>query len=479
MILEHKINSRMKLLREKYVNECKLYLNNKGVKVNSKHKESLLSDAIGCLLFNVHYHLRKGMKYYNITLRERDYKQSTIVNGRNTKRTVSYVYMKRVFDWCKEEKSCVIDVGGSRVWSDREGKFIWGVSIFHISDIIEKDFNSCRVTADCNIPSAVVLRDEDGEDKTYRSDEYIRSSVRAVESYNKNTGNFVVADSSGLVYDTQVRRIFNESFERGGRMYMTGQSVQQLSGDERPNLNVDGGPVVELDFKALHPRILYDTKGIDIGLRDPYQIPLTGYNPKLLRSVCKLALNIMFNSKDKRSAYRALNFKVMEKLDVATLSDIRYCPGKIESSRILDYLYETNKEISEYFYSDAGARLQKLDSEIMMDVVSYFVQRGKVIIPVHDSCVVREEDELEAKEQMIEAYHDHVGSKLNCIVERKQGDCTLDYEPYGGKDSYYQMLAQQYILPARVVKVVSKVYGSSMDFEILPDELNEIAKFYT
>jgi hypothetical protein len=61
------------------------------------------------------------------------------------------------------------------------------------------------------------------------------------------------------------RRIFNESFERGGRFYCHGTSFQNMPAGQRLELEwiIDGTthPTVEIDYANLHIRMAYSEAG--------------------------------------------------------------------------------------------------------------------------------------------------------------------------------------------------------------------------
>lgn len=64
----------------------------------------------------------------------------------------------------------------------------------------------------------------------------------------------------------QLYRIFNNgTFEDGGRFY--GGWWQSIGEDTRRNICIDGEETIELDYEALHARLLHHQSGLDWGLR--------------------------------------------------------------------------------------------------------------------------------------------------------------------------------------------------------------------
>ena len=59
----------------------------------------------------------------------------------------------------------------------------------------------------------------------------------------------------------RVHRVFNESFDRGGRIY--GGFWQQIGSEHRRHIRLDGQKVAELDFSGWHIALLYTRKNIN------------------------------------------------------------------------------------------------------------------------------------------------------------------------------------------------------------------------
>jgi hypothetical protein len=100
------------------------------------------------------------------------------------------------------------------------------------------------------------------------------------------------------------RRIFNGSFDRGGRFYCHGASFQNMRARHRRDLQcmIDGvlHPMVEIDYSTLHPTMAYTEAGAKVPRGDLYEIE--GFD----RRVVKIATNIMFNAQNRRSAVLAI-----------------------------------------------------------------------------------------------------------------------------------------------------------------------------
>ena len=185
-------------------------------------------------------------------------------------------------------------------------------------------------------------------------------------------------------------RIFSRGDMRlGGRLY---SPIQNLKSEARKYLSFDGDPVFEIDYAAIHPSMLYHQKNISLSY-DPYTID--GFR----RSDVKLAFNIMINRSGGNSAANT----VARELD---------CP--VDDAKALEEaVLNRHSAISEHFNSDAGLRLQRLDSEITLSILKTFVANKRPIITIHDSAVVSVRDTEELKLAMESAYADVVKNRFN------------------------------------------------------------------
>lgn len=188
---------------------------------------------------------------------------------------------------------------------------------------------------------------------------------------------------------TQLTRIFNNGrFDHGGRFY--GGWWQSLSGSERARLTIDGQPTVELDFKALHPRICYHLAGIPLPLDvDPYWLDRIGGDE--VRGAAKTAFNHLLNATP-RHAMRAPR-GVRQKL-----------PKGVTYAALLKQLEDQHQPIREWFRSGRGVELQRIDSDIASSILNDLRFGGIPCLPVHDSFIVPASAEFMLGQSMALAY---------------------------------------------------------------------------
>ena len=72
---------------------------------------------------------------------------------------------------------------------------------------------------------------------------------------------------------------------------------------------------------------------------------------------------------------------------------------------------QAHKPIEEYLFSDAGIRLQNMDSHIMNSILMGLMDQGILGLSVYDSVIVAEEHEEILREVMIREYEAVMGFK--------------------------------------------------------------------
>jgi len=192
-----------------------------------------------------------------------------------------------------------------------------------------------------------------------------------------------------------VHRIFSRGdWACHGRAYGWWQNIPRKV---RPDLLIDGEPTAEADYAALHPTMLYCRRGLKFD-GDPYDV---GDIP---REHAKKGFNIAVNEPDRRSALYALADRA------------RITPA--DADRVLVAVEHRHKSISDALFSDAGIRLMRDDSDMILSAVGAANDRGVVALPIHDALVVQAR--YSDAEVMVEAFEKIVGRANPCHVKIKQ-----------------------------------------------------------
>ena len=171
-----------------------------------------------------------------------------------------------------------------------------------------------------------------------------------------------------------LHRVFNENFEWGGRFY--GGWWQEIPKEFRKFIEVGRKYTVELDYSGHHFRILYAKEGVSAPA-DPYEI--SGFD----RSDLKTVSVIMLNATSRRGAIAAAKKKAVKK------------PGALVKA-----IERGHASIAHYFYTGVGRELQRMDSDIAEEVMLKMLERGAVVLPIHDSFIVRASYAEELEEMM-------------------------------------------------------------------------------
>lgn len=234
------------------------------------------------------------------------------------------------------------------------------------------------------------------------------------------------------------KRVFTDSLDFAGRYYSIDGRYQCVSQDIRKHLFIDNEKVCELDFSSLHPAICYTLSDEGMGTDfKPYECDtsflnidydkieqhknkynLVKYEP--VRSICKQALLCSINAKSIDAAYMAVAYELSE--DAKRPEHKKKYVGinkPFPAKQLCQALCDHNYKIAHYFFSDAGIKLQNIDSKIAGLVIEEFLVDGEVLLPYHDSFIVKSSlcDKLE--KAMLNAYIDVVGSRRNCRIDRK------------------------------------------------------------
>jgi hypothetical protein len=110
----------------------------------------------------------------------------------------------------------------------------------------------------------------------------------------------------------------------------------------------------------------------------------------------KLAFNVALNARC-RAASRAV---IGSSKKIRQLAE----PGSQEAigwaDQLIGDILAQHRPIAGFFNNDMGARLQNIDSQIAMSVLSGMQRRGEPVLPIHDSFMVRASRAGQLEEEM-------------------------------------------------------------------------------
>ena len=204
-----------------------------------------------------------------------------------------------------------------------------------------------------------------------------------------------------LLRKSLYRQFNNGSFDDGGRMY--GGWWINCPRELRQKIRINGSPTVELDFSGCLIRMLYHQAGIDYR-EDPYRLePL---------ATCEGANGLPedhFREPVKRMMQALINGQEGKRNEQIPLPNGLTFRPFFKRLEIVELLSAKHHCLSDRFFTGAGIKLQKIESDITLDVVEGLGRRGIPCLPIHDSFIVPFEHKKILQEEMNATYKEYLG----------------------------------------------------------------------
>ena len=268
----------------------------------------------------------------------------------------------------------------------------------------------------------IQIKDENGKRKIeYEESDNIKKYRAILTRYNNllretdidvnelpNKRGIVIGKSLNPVAITKkekfVRKIFNHEHRHlGGRYY--GGWWQRINSKWRNQIMINQSPTIELDYTAIHLRILYDWKNLKQLKGDPYDLrqvqytePYKKYTEEEVRPVLKMLLLIMLNAKSKAKAIRAFRLEIND-------TDNNH-PKDLDINTLVEKFTQMHYQIDELglFYTGVGQQLARYDSEITTLIIDHFTKQKIPILTVHDSYIIQTQHLRELEKVMDTEY---------------------------------------------------------------------------
>ena len=343
-------------------------------------------------------------------------------------RTTRKVYQSMIsMGWIDSEKGNEIS-GYTRIWcvGELEGLFCaigfkWmPQSILPAESLIilrDRDPNNPAKKITCEIPDTDAVRHYRQE--LFRFNQFITQHCLALdlsdEQLNSLPDNQLQQAGEPISWDDQklagidfsriqLTRIFaRQSMFKGGRFYRGWW--QSLPSIYRPHITIDGYKTCEIDFSGVAIYIMYAEKGYQFPHdRDPYDIGLENWKGDIdpRRKLIKRFFNAKIN--DESGRYRL----VKEDQDLLG----------INHHELLDRILKSHGPIADMLQSGIGIETQFTDSQIAQYIMTEMTKRGIVVLPIHDSFIVRVGYETDLREVMLQAFN---------YFTKMEGQVTVDY----------------------------------------------------
>ena len=277
--------------------------------------------------------------------------------------------------------------------------------------------------------------------KSTRGIDGVKKMRSLVEDYNKALSDVSIEYDGVPIAKQSYKRVFTDNITSGGRWYNRVGGVQLLGGNERKKLTIDGESLVELDFSAMHPRMILQGKGKQ-GVVSPSFCPYSAHTPSLVvcnrsiewfkskygyenynpvRNLLKLMVMIGLNAKDDVSGIFAVASKLGEdkkKVGTDKEHECKYfgLHNTQNIRKVFEEVLDHNWEIAETFFADNGVYLQYKDSQILERVVSSTLQDGEVLLPWHDGYLCKKHYKDKMYSHMREAWIEMFGDDTFCKI---------------------------------------------------------------
>ncbi|MNQ38154.1 hypothetical protein D3C85_517180 [compost metagenome] len=306
------------------------------------------------------------------------------------KHGISVYKVKKCVDWLEKEGYIVncIGVGSAKVENRMPSYMEPTDKLLEIWQEREQVLAELRYL---DAVECVELRDGNKEKVDYRSSKSIAHMNSVVKKLNKLNEGITIVDGSGKEMTNIYCRIFNETFGYGGRFYRADVlAIRNKDTDARLDIKIDSEEVVEVDYANLHFRIACALENISVECipLDVYSGMLKDETNKIDRQIVKLAVNIMFNCSDDKTARNCIQLLINKlkgddkrKYSLGTATDVM----KLVNKHYPDFAGMFCN--SESF----GRVLQNHDSHLAGDILEVFIEKGIPCLPVHDSFICQKQ----------------------------------------------------------------------------------------
>ncbi|GJD93088.1 hypothetical protein [Methylobacterium iners] len=231
-----------------------------------------------------------------------------------------------------------------------------------------------------------------------------RTQVQAINEYLE--GADIEFDRRALrrfiTVDTSLRRLRRSftcgSFSSGGRMW--DGFWMNLGKEERlRGLKINGERIVGVDYKSSAIRILYGITGKTPPRDDLYEIKCI--DPKWREGIKRLYNTLTFSdvipSKKPRETTQLL--------------------PKTNVKNLCQFIIDSHPDIAHHLPSQIGHRIQFIESEMIIRVVSILIGEGIVSLPIHDCVLVPESAREITVSVMLSVFYDMVGIEGSVSID--------------------------------------------------------------
>ncbi|MGY2902161.1 hypothetical protein [Bradyrhizobium sp. URHC0002] len=259
-------------------------------------------------------------------------------------------------------------------------------------------------------------KDEDGRaaaipyeasDRTKR----LAGQVRRINKFLRDADIEITRSSSGLSlgkdgqivapYRRSLRRIFNNAkWQHGGRL--AGGFWMSMERAERfERIRIDGEHVADVDYRQLFPRLAYVRAGEEQPEGDIYNVAGDGTG----RDGWKKLMNAMLFSEGPLKNWP---------------EDTRqHFPDGTTIRKAVEMLAAKHAPVAHLFGTGLGFQLMRIESDMLIEVITHLFGAGVTALPLHDAVLVAESKTDFAAHTMQAAFEKWTGSRCAIVSVEK------------------------------------------------------------
>ena len=284
----------------------------------------------------------------------------------------------------------------------RQGRLgFQGLELISVFSDVYTDFQSTGKVAVELLPGVetVILKDCDGRLSDYHDTDETVEMRKLLAEFNSFHSSQSITVNGKRLQNMKMYRVFNhDNWTKGGRIYCPPQNLPKAI---RAEIQINGSPVVELDYSGLHMNMAYAMLTGSTCNGYPYDYSSYGLDLKIYKPLMKVATLIAFNCATKRQAMGAVNDKI-RKLGIEL-------PAGMKGKQIVEMIQDKHRDISVLFCSGCGLDLQYADSQLTITILAQCRKDGVVAIPIHDSYIVPEKHRVYLQNLMVKVFKDKYG----------------------------------------------------------------------
>jgi hypothetical protein len=218
-----------------------------------------------------------------------------------------------------------------------------------------------------------------------------------------------------------IKRIYTEDTLHGGRLYGAFQGIPANRLKLRQTLMINASTMIEVDYKSNHLNMaiaLFEDSSKRI-----YD-PLTLLSPALpnskfadVRGLFKGYVVRLINGSSEHGFKKSFNKMIDTELKKSDYDNFLLFEFS-EAFDLLLKLFKSNFPNIPLF-EKLGSKLQKLEGDIMMEILLESVKREITVLPLHDACLCESENITAVKEMMERHWSSVLNTDIKPVVEVK------------------------------------------------------------